>query len=138
MAKTDQRRRAARPARSRAPKKTTKLPKQVELAVRAAGDKQAQDITVLDLRQAHGFTDYFVICSGANSRQIHAIADAVTDALAETGARPNHMEGYDKSEWVLVDYFDFIVHVFSPETRAFYGLERLWGEADRVEIPAAT
>jgi ribosome-associated protein len=117
-------------------RKATRLPKQVELAVRAAEDKQAKDITVLDLRHAHGFTDYFVICSGANSRQISAIADAVTDALAAVGARPAHLEGYDKSEWVLVDYFDFIVHVFSPDTRAFYGLERLWGEADRVEIPA--
>ena len=118
-------------------KKNTKLPKAIEVAVRAAEDKQAQNITVLDLRNAHGFTDYFVICSGNNARQIHAIADAITGALADTGSKPNHVEGYDKSEWVLVDYFDFIVHVFSPETRAFYGLERLWGAAHRVDVPAA-
>jgi ribosome-associated protein len=129
MAKTERRR---TPKRSAA-----RLPKQIELAVRAAEDKKAQDITVMDLRNAHGFTDYFVICSGSNARQIHAIADSITDALAAEGARPAHVEGYDRSEWVLVDYFDFIVHVFSPETRAFYGLERLWGTAERVDIPAA-
>ena len=143
MAKTERRPRAARPERSRAARpeqsrgaKSAKLPKSIELAVRAAEDKKAVDITVLDLRNAQCFTDYFVICSGTNSRQIHAIADAVTDALKEAGTRPAHTEGYDRSEWVLVDYFDFIVHVFSPETRAFYGLERLWGTAEKVEIPA--
>ena len=130
MAKTERRRRTAGPKRSKGG-----LPKHIELAVRAAEDKKAQDITVLDLRDAHGFTDYFVICSGNNSRQIHAIADGVTDALAEAGSKPAHIEGYE-SEWVLVDYFDFIVHVFSPDTRAFYGLERLWGTAERVDIAA--
>jgi len=124
MAKTERRRKPAQP------------PKSIELAVRAAEDKKAEDITVLDLRNAHGFTDYFVICSGKNSRQIHAIADAVVDALAATGQKPAHVEGSDRSEWVLVDYFDFIVHVLSPETRAFYGLERLWGTAERVDIEA--
>ena len=128
MAKTERRRRPAK----------QKLPRAIELAVRAAEDKKAQDITVLDLRNAHGFTDYFVICSGSNTRQIHAIADAITDALAADGSRPAHIEGYDRSEWVLVDYFDFIVHVLSPETRAFYGLERLWGSAERVDIPSAS
>lgn len=126
MAKTERRRKPAR------------FPKQVELAIRAAEDKKAQDITVLDLRNASGFTDHFVICSGSNARQIRAIADAVVEALAETGSKPAHVEGYDRSEWVLVDYFDFIVHVFSPDTRAFYGLERLWGNAERVDLPPAT
>ena len=125
MAKAERRRRA------------TRLPAQVAAAIAAAEDKQAHDITVLDLRNAHGFTDYFVICSGTNARQIHAIADAVVDALAAAGQKPAHTEGYDRSEWVLVDYFDFIVHVFSPDTRAFYGLERLWGTAERVDIAAA-
>jgi ribosome-associated protein len=118
-------------------RRRTRFPKSIELAVRAAEDKKAQDITVLDLRKAHGFTDFFVICSGTNSRQIRAIADGVTDALSLAGSRPAHKEGYDRSEWVLVDYFDFVVHVFSPDTRAFYGLERLWGTAERVDIPAA-
>ena len=73
---------------------------------------------VLDLRKAAGFTDYFVICSGTNPRQIRAIADAVMEALAAEGAKPAHVEGYDRSEWILLDYFDFIVHIFAPETRA--------------------
>ena len=111
-----------------------RFPKQVALAIRAAEDKKAQDITVLDLRNASGFTDHFLICSGANARQIHAIADAVVEALAAGGIKPAHVEGYERSEWVLVDYFDFIVHIFSPETRAFYGLERLWGNAEHFDI----
>ena len=117
-------------------RKAVHLPKQIELAVRSADDKKAVDIVVLDLRKAAGFTDFFVICSGTNPRQIRAIADAIMEALALDGAKPAHVEGYDRSEWVLLDYFDFIVHVFAPETRVFYGLERLWGNAERIEIPA--
>ena len=132
MTKTERRRKAASPEKRRAA-----LPKYIELAVRAAEDKKALDITVLDLKKAHGFTDYFVICTGTNSRQIRAIADGITGALAETGSKPAHLEGYDRSEWVLVDYFDFVIHVFSPETRAFYGLERLWGNAEPVAVPPA-
>jgi ribosome-associated protein len=115
-----------------------RFPKQVALAIKAAEDKKAQDITVLDLRNASGFTDHFLICSGANARQIHAIADAVVEALATEGIKPAHVEGYERSEWVLVDYFDFIVHIFSPETRAFYGLERLWGNAEHFDIQPST
>jgi ribosome-associated protein len=100
----------------------------------AADGKQALDIVVLDLRAASGFTDFFVICSGANPRQIRAIADAVSEKLREEDVRPAQVEGYERSEWILLDYFDFIVHVFSKETRAFYALERLWGDADRVEL----
>jgi ribosome-associated protein len=139
MAKTESAERS-RPVRRRKTAKATKsagLPKAIEVAVRAAEDKKAENIAVLDLRDANGFTDYFVICTGTNSRQIRAIADGITDAIAEAGAKPNHVEGYDRSEWVLVDYFDFIVHVFSPDARAFYGLERLWGSAEPVEIPPA-
>ena len=109
------------------------LPQQVERAVRAAEDKKAADLIVLDLRKAAGFTDFFVIASGANARQVRAIADAVIEALDAAGTRSAHVEGYDRCEWVLVDYFDFIVHVFAPETRLFYGLERLWGSAERVD-----
>jgi ribosome-associated protein len=115
-------------------RKTTRLPKQVALAIRAAEDKKATDIVVLDLRKAAGFTDFFVICSGANPRQIRAIADATTGVLTEEGVKPAHVEGYERSEWVLLDYFDFIVHIFAPETRQFYGLERLWGNAERVVV----
>jgi ribosome-associated protein len=122
MAKLEKRRRA------------THFPKQVSLAIEAAADKKANDLVVLDLRKATGFTDFFVICSGTNPRQIRAIADGVTEALAATGAKPAHVEGYERSEWILLDYFDFIVHVFAQETRTFYGLERLWGNAERIEI----
>jgi len=126
MAKTERRR------------KPVRFPKQIALAIRAAEDKKAQDITVLDLRNASGFTDHFIICSGANARQIHAIADGIIEALAAEGVKPAHIEGYERSEWVLVDYFDFIVHIFSPETRAFYGLERLWGNAEHYNVPPLT
>jgi ribosome-associated protein len=115
-------------------KKTRALPTQVEHAIRAAEDKQAIELVVLDLRKAAGFTDYFLICSGTNPRQIRAIADAVMDTLGADGTKPAHVEGYDRSEWILLDYFDFIVHVFAPETRLFYGLERLWGSAERIEL----
>ena len=117
-------------------RKTTRLPEQLATAGAAAEDKQAHDLVVLDLRKAAGFTDYFLICSGNNPRQIRAIADAVMEALAMEGAKPAHVEGYERSEWVLIDYFDFIVHVFAPETRVFYGLERLWGNAERIEAGA--
>jgi len=115
-------------------RKAPKVPKDVELARRAADDKKAEELVVLDLRKAAGFTDYFVICSGNNPRQIRAIADSVMDALAAAGSKPAHIEGYERSEWVLIDYFDFIVHIFAQETRMFYGLERLWGNAERIEV----
>ena len=117
-------------------KKTTRLPAQIDLALAAADSKQAVKLVVLDLRPSAGFTDFFVIASGTNTRQVRAIADAVMETLADKGAKPAHVEGYDRSEWILLDYFDFIVHVFAPETRAFYDLERLWGNAERIEVGA--
>jgi len=125
-------------AKTESRRKRSRLPQQIEWAVSAAEDKKATDLVVLDLRKAAGFTDYFLICSGQNARQIHAIADAITEALAAHGVKPAHVEGYERSEWVLLDYFDFVVHVFAPETRMFYGLERLWGNADRIELPAVS
>ena len=123
---------ATKATRTRAPR----YPKAVAAAVRAARDKKAFDLVVLDLRKAGGFTDYFVICTGANARQINAIADGVGDTLREElGERAGHAEGVEKSEWILLDYFDFVVHVFSRDCRSFYALERLWGEADRHEFP---
>lgn len=116
---------------------TKRLPTQVERAVRAAEDKKAVDLAVLDLRKAAGFTDYFVIASGTNPRQVRAIADSVMESLQVEGVKPAHVEGYDRAEWILLDFFDFIVHVFAPETRMFYGLERLWGIAERVELSPA-
>ncbi len=116
----------------------TARPKEIATVVEAALDRKATEIVILDLRKADGFTDFFVICSGQNSRQIKAIADAIEEQLRKEHAlKPSHVEGYDRGEWVLLDYFDFVIHVFHPETRAFYGLERLWGSAERTEVPAA-
>jgi ribosome-associated protein len=123
-------------AKTEKKRKTTRLPAQIDLAIGAAEDKKAVDLIVLDLRKAAGFTDFFLITSGTNPRQVRAIADAVMESLAADGAKPAHVEGYDRSEWILIDYFDFIVHVFAPETRVFYGLERLWGNAERIEVAA--
>ena len=126
---------AAKAPRTRAPR----FPKAIAAVVRAARDKKAFDLVVLDLRKAGGFTDYFVICTGANARQINAIADGVKDTLRdELGERAGHAEGVEKSEWILLDYFDFVVHVFSRDCRSFYALERLWGEAERYEFPDDT
>ncbi len=114
-----------------------RLTGEVAKAVRAALDKKAQDVVVLDLRHTPAFTDYFVLCSGQNQRHVKAIADAVEEALHAAKVRPAHVEGYDRAEWILMDYFNFIVHVFSPQTREFYSLERLWGDAERIEVEDA-
>jgi ribosome-associated protein len=118
----------------RTPSGKKRLRTDVASAVRAALDKKATDLVVLDLRDSQAFTDYFVLCSGQNSRQVKAIADAIEDALRPAKIRPAHVEGYDRAEWVLMDFFDFIVHVFAPQTRDFYSLERLWGDAERIPI----
>jgi ribosome-associated protein len=138
MAKTPVRKPAARKTAA-APKpraKAPKLPKTITGVVDAARAKKAENVVVLDLRKAGGFTDFFVICTGNNARQIGAIADAVRETLkTDFDERPTLTEGFDRSEWVLLDYFNFVVHVFSRECRAFYGLERLWGNAERTEFP---
>jgi ribosome-associated protein len=115
-------------------KPSAKFPAQIDLAIAAAESRQAVNLVVLDLRKTSGFTDFFLIASGTNTRQVRAIADAVMETLAAKGAKPAYVEGYDHSQWILLDYFDFIVHVFGPETRVFYDLERLWGNADRIEM----
>jgi ribosome-associated protein len=142
MAKTERRRTDAigtetdrvKVARRPRTKASGKLPSDVSRAVQGALDKKAQDVIVLDLRGTPAFTDFFVLCSGLNPRQVKAIADAVGESLRAAKVRPAHIEGYDRADWVLMDYFTFIVHVFTPQTRAFYGLERLWGDAVRIEI----
>ena len=111
-----------------------RLPAQLKVALAAVQSKKASGTTVLDLRKTGAFTDYFLMCTGGNPRQVQAIADAVEQALKDQKVRPTHVEGYERAEWVLLDYFDFIVHVFSPQARQFYGLERLWGNATRHEI----
>jgi ribosome-associated protein len=115
--------------------KKPRLPKAVAAAVGAALDKKGVDIVVLDLRKADGFTDYFVIATAMNARQIHAIAGGIEETLRkDLGERPTLAEGMGKSEWILLDYFNFVVHVFSRECRSFYALERLWGNAERYEF----
>lgn len=111
-----------------------RLPKDVATAIAAAQDKKASELVVLDLRRSSAFTDYFLLCTGQNQRQVKAIADAVEEALKRAKLRPAHVEGYDRAEWVLLDYFTFIVHIFTPATREFYGLERLWGQAVRIAV----
>ncbi len=108
--------------------------------VKATLEKKATNVDVLDLRKTPAFTDFCVLCSGQNPRQVKAIADAVEETMRAAKVRPAHIEGYDRAEWVLMDYFNFIVHVFAPQTREFYSLERLWADAERIEVtdePAA-
>ena len=115
-------------------KKQDDLKRQVSEALLACQDKQAEDVAVLELEKDSGaFTDFFVMCSGTNSRQVQAIADAVDERLEALGLRVTHSEGYKQAEWVLLDYVDFVVHIFSEKARQFYDLERLWKSAKRVE-----
>jgi ribosome-associated protein len=106
----------------------------VLIAAHAAGEKKATDLVLLDLRTVASFTDFFLICTGASTRQVQAISNALEETLRKKGKRPLHIEGYSSAEWILLDYGDFIVHVFSPASRRFYDLERLWRDAGRVEI----
>ena len=112
------------------------LDARIESALRAASDKKAHDLVVLDLRPVATFTDYFMIASGKNVRQVQAIADEITERLKREGTRAARIEGYQTAEWVLVDYGDFIVHIFDDKARRFYDLERLWREGVRVQLPA--
>ena len=107
------------------------------MAVRAAESKKATDIRVLDLTGITAFADYFVISTGANARNVQAIADEVGLRLKQSGELPFSVEGYNQAEWILADYGDFLVHIFSPKSRAYYDLERLWRNAKTVEIPPA-
>lgn len=116
---------------------TPRLPADLKLAIKCAQDKQAIDLTVLDLRSASAFTDFFIVCTGANTKQVQAIADAVEAGLKADGQPPALVEGYNRGEWILLDYFTFIVHVFLPAQRNFYGLERLWGGAEPIEVSAS-
>jgi ribosome-associated protein len=114
---------------------TEQLDERLCAALRAASDKKALDLVVLDLREIASFTDYFVIASGTNVRQVQAIADEVVEQLKKQGTRALRVEGYSTAEWVLVDYGDFILHVFEDKARKFYDLERLWRDAARVPVP---
>lgn len=108
-------------------------------AVEAALDKKAEDLVVLDLRQISDVTDYFVICHGTSDRQVLTIADSIEERLIRTlRVKPASVEGRRRAEWILMDYIDFVVHVFVAEKREFYRLERLWGDAPRVEATGAS
>jgi ribosome-associated protein len=111
------------------------LDERMIMALDAASDKKALDMVVLDLRSIASFTDYFLITSGTNVRQVQAIADEIVERLKKQGTRAQRVEGYRSAEWVLVDYGDFIVHVFDNKARQFYDLERLWRDAVRVALP---
>jgi ribosome-associated protein len=115
--------------------KKNDLKAQVGIAVRACEEKKATDISILRLDlQASGFTDYFILCSGANPRQVQAIADEIDQKLSAVGVEPKHTEGYTQAEWLLMDYVDFVVHIFSESARKFYDLERLWKSAQRLQL----
>ena len=114
--------------------KKNDLKRQVAEAINACQEKKAEEITILELEKGSGaFTDYFVVCSGTNPRQIQAISDEVEERLEKAGLRPTHVEGYKQAEWVLLDYVDFVVHVFSDKARKYYDLERLWKSAKKLE-----
>jgi len=114
----------------------SELDPEVQLAIRCASDKQAFNMVALDLRSIASFTEFFIIATGANQRQVQAIADEISEQLKkQLKTRAVRIEGYNAAEWVLLDYGDFVVHVFNKESREFYDLERLWRDAARVELP---
>ncbi|MEP6743283.1 MAG: ribosome silencing factor, partial [bacterium] len=111
------------------------LDERITMALNAAAEKKAIDIVVLDLREIASFTDYFVVTSGANERQVQAISDEVFETLKKAGTPAARVEGYKTAEWILLDFGDFIFHIFDEKARRFYDLERLWRESKRVELP---
>lgn len=104
------------------------------LAAQAALDKKALDPVLLDVQERTSLADFFLLVSGTNQKQLVAISDAIQERLRQDGVRPRHVEGYPRQEWILLDYASFVVHVFSETTRTYYDLERLWGDAARLEL----
>lgn len=112
------------------------LDETIKLAITCAGEKQAFDLIALDLREIASFTEFFIVCSGANTRQAQAISDEINERLKkDLNARAVRIEGYRAAEWILLDYGDFVVHIFEKDAREFYDLERLWRDAKKVELP---
>lgn len=107
---------------------------EIATCVEAALDKKAEEPVVLDLRGISDVTDHFIVCHGSSDRQVLAIVDHIEERLRQVGVRPAHVEGRQRGEWVLMDYIDFVVHVFQEDKRQFYRLERLWGDASRIEL----
>jgi ribosome-associated protein len=116
--------------------KATELDEPILMALAAAAEKKALNVVVLDLREIASFTDFFVISSGTNERQVQAISDEVVETLKKAGTPVTRVEGYKTAEWILLDYGDFVMHIFNEKARAFYDLERLWRESKPVELPA--
>ena len=117
------------------------IPADLTAAVAAIEDRKGEDTLVLDLREIASFTDYIILCGGGSERHVQAIVDAIVDQLRDRGAKPLHVEGYEQANWVLIDYVDILVNVFTRETRDFYQLERVWRDApviigDRDTSPA--
>lgn len=127
---------AVQPSIATATTASAELDERVMTAMRAAVEKKAIDLVVLDLREIASFTDFFVIVSGSNERQVQAISDEVSETLKKEGSPAARVEGYKTAEWVLLDYGDFVVHVFDDKARKFYDLERLWRESKRVTLPS--
>jgi ribosome-associated protein len=122
---------------SQTPLPFAELDPEVRLAIESASDKKAFNLRVLDLREIASFTEFFIIASGANQRQVQAIADDIEEQLKkQLQTRPVRIEGYNSAEWLLMDYGDFIVHIFNKEAREFYDLERLWRDARKIDVPA--
>ena len=115
---------------------SAELDERMTMALRAAAEKKAVNNVVLDLREIASFTDHFVITSGTNERQVQAISDEIVETLKKAGSPAARVEGYKTAEWILLDYGDFVVHVFEQKARKFYDLERLWRESKRVGLPA--
>ncbi|MCD6451439.1 MAG: ribosome silencing factor [Acidobacteria bacterium] len=111
-----------------------KIAWQVKEVIRAIREKKGFDLTVLDVREIASFTDYFIICSGTSTKQTQTISDAVREELERKELSPYHIEGYEYGKWILIDYIDFIVNIFLPETREYYELEKLWADAPRIEL----
>ncbi|MEP6946399.1 MAG: ribosome silencing factor [Acidobacteriota bacterium] len=115
----------------------TDLDPDLQLAIKCIGEKKGENIIGLDLREIASFTEFFIIASGTNQRQVQAIADEISEQLKkQLGARPVRIEGYNSAEWVLLDYGDFVIHIFNGEAREFYDLARLWRDARKVELPS--
>jgi ribosome-associated protein len=112
------------------------LPQTLERATELASDLKANDMLVLDLRGISNATDYFLIATGTSDMHVKSIADHIVEDLKKEGVRPSHIEGLRGGRWVLIDYIDFVVHVFHPAAREFYQLERLWGDAPAHSIEA--
>jgi ribosome-associated protein len=113
---------------------TPQLPEKIRRAAELALDRKARDVVVLDLRGISSATDFFVIATGNSDIQVKAIADWISEQMREIGEKPDHVEGLETARWVLLDYIDFVVHVFHPQARDFYQIESLWGDAPRIEF----